>query len=357
MVAAEWQTADRLKASKRIDPWEERMTVWTVKGGAKGEAEEQCLKLGLVGKGAKISSLEGVTARDQIRQLWADAYPEMSAQQVGTHAAQLWSLIHRMQDGELVVLPLKTTGTIAVGRLSGHYQYRPDVGGPLTHARPVEWLKTDVERDAFDQDLLYSFGAFITIGKVRRDNAEERVLAAVSGVSHPSADDALDELDSVTAPDIPALAREQVRQHIAQTLTGHGFAHLVAAVLSARGLATSESPPGPDKGVDILAGSGPLGLDPPHLAVQVKKGTAGVEEFRALRGVMEQFRAQQGLLVAWGGLKGTVREEARQAHFSTRLWDAEDFLNEIFAVYEDLPGDIRSELPLQRVWSLVVPEE
>jgi restriction system protein len=130
----------------------------------------------------------------------------------------------------------------------------------------------------------------------------------------------------------------------------------VAAVLSARGLATSESTPGPDRGVDILAGSGPLGLDAPHLAVQVKKGTAGVDEFRALRGVMEAFRAQQGLLVAWGGFKGSVREEARHAHFSTRLWDADDFLDELFAVYDQLPGDLRSDLPLQRVWALVVTE-
>src|SRR5437773_380832 len=145
------------------------MTVWTAKGGAKGEAEERCLTDGLVGKGGKVGSLEGVKSRDEIKRLWGEAYPEMSTQQVVNHAAQLWSLVHRVQQDELVVLPLKTTGTIAVGRISGPYQYKPDIGGPLTHARPVKWLRTDVPRDAFDQDLLYSFGAFLTIGRVNRD--------------------------------------------------------------------------------------------------------------------------------------------------------------------------------------------
>jgi restriction system protein len=192
---------------------------------------------------------------------------------------------------------------------------------------------------------------------VNRDRAEERILAVVEGHSPPRADDEA-AADSVeTAPDIDALSREQVRQHISHHIAGHELAHLVAAVLTTQGLVVSESPPGPDRGVDVLAGAGPLGLDSPRLAVQVKTGTAGVDEFRALRGVMEDFRAEQGLLVAWGGFKGTARAEARHAHFSIRLWDADDVLDQLFAVYEALPGDVRSAIPLKRTWSLVLPSE
>jgi restriction system protein len=128
-------------------------------------------------------------------------------------------------------------------------------------------------------------------------------------------------------------------------------------VLRAEGLVESTSPPGADGGVDILAGSGPLGPDSPRLVVQVKAGTAGVDEFRALRGVMEHFRADQGLLVAWGGFRGTVTSEAREAHFSVRLWTAENLIDQLFEVYDRLPDDLRSELPLQRVWTLVPSEE
>lgn len=132
----------------------------------------------------------------------------------------------------------------------------------------------------------------------------------------------------------------------------------MAAVLRAQGFSSvSESPPGADRGVDVLAGSGPLGLDSPRLAVQVKTGQAGVDEFRALRGVMEDFRTDQGLLVAWGGFKGSVRTEARTNHFTVRLWDADDLLRELFAVYEALAEDVRSALPLKRVWALVTTGE
>jgi restriction system protein len=87
----------------------------------------------------------------------------------------------------------------------------------------------------------------------------------------------------------------------------------------------------------------------------VKTGQAGVDEYRALRGVMEEFRADQGLLVAWSGFKGTVRHEARTSHFTIRLWDADDLMDELFKAYDGLPDAIRSRLPLKRVWA-VVPE-
>jgi predicted Mrr-cat superfamily restriction endonuclease len=52
----------------------------------------------------------------------------------------------------------------------------------------------------------------------------------------------------------------------------------------------------------------------------------------------------------------TVQQEARQSYFATRLWDAEDLMDELFSVYERLPDDLRSELPLKRVIALVPPE-
>ena len=181
-------------------------------------------------------------------------------------------------------------------------------------------------------------------------------MAVVEGRAAPVTAQMPEEVDAEAAPDVEALSREQIRQFVSRRFAGHELARLVGAVLSAQGFEESVSPPGADRGVDILAGWGPLGLDSPRLAVQVKTGTAGVDEFRALRGVMEDFRADQGLLVAWGGFTGTVRTEARHAHFSIRLWDADDLLDELFERYENLSGDVRSELPLLRVFALAVPE-
>jgi len=56
------------------------------------------------------------------------------------------------------------------GWVEGSYQYRPDLGD-AHHARPVKWLRTDVPRTTFRQDLLYSLGAFMTVRQIKRNNS------------------------------------------------------------------------------------------------------------------------------------------------------------------------------------------
>jgi restriction system protein len=340
------------------------MTVWTVKGGSQGQREERFLDHHIIGGGWEdLPSLTEIASKEDLDHLYRRSYPEASNKQVSAYVGQLWSLTHRMEQGDLIVVPLKTTGTVAVGRITGPYAHRDDLGEDLRHTRPVDWIATDVPRDAFDQDLLFSFGAYLTIGQVRRDNADARVLAAVerravvathdSEVTPPIAPDGAEEV-----PDVGLIAREQIRQHISAHFAGHDLARLVGAVLAAQGYTGVDvSAPGADRGVDILAGSGPMGLSSPRLAVQVKTGQADVDVFRALRGVIENFGADQGLLVAWRGFKGTVRSEARQSHFTMRLWDADNLLDELFDTYERLPADLRSELPIKRIWTLVIATE
>lgn len=332
--------------------------VWTVKGGQAGEREERLLKQGLIGGGwEELPSLVGVSSQADLAQRYEAAYPNQSSATRSNYVGQLWSLVNRMHDGDLVVMPLKTNGTVAVGHIVGPYEYRTDLGSDLQHVRPVKWIATDVPRDSFDQDLLYSFGAFLTFGRVRRENAVSRIMAAIKGKSTPGP--APETEDAVeTAPDVSALATEQIRQFVSAHFAGHDLAKLIGDILKASSFSHVEvSPPGADLGVDILAGCGPMGLDSPRLAAQIKTGQAGVDEFRALKGVMENFRADQGLLVAWRGFKGTVRNEARSSFFSVRLWDATQVLDALYEVYERLPDDVRSQLPLQRTWTLVPPAE
>jgi restriction system protein len=336
------------------------MSVWTVKAGRHGEREERCLEHEVVGGGwEQIPDLSTVDSREAVSAICEQAAPGWSANTRSNYVGQLWSLRERMKDDELVVLPLKTTGTIAVGRITGPYAYREDLGEELRHVRPVTWLKTDVPRDSFDQDLLYSFGAFLTVGRVRRDHAEERVQAAISGTPLPHGEPVADAdvVDADTAIDPAALAREQIRQRISQTIAGHDLADLVGAIFDARGFSVIASPPGADGGIDLLIGSGATGRESPRIVGQVKTGQAGVDEYRAIFGLKESVKADQGLLVAWGGFKGGVRREARPQHFSMVLWDADDLLNALFAVYDQLREDMRSRLPLKRTWTLVLDPE
>jgi restriction system protein len=101
-----------------------------------------------------------------------------------------------------------------------------------------------------------------------------------------------------------------------------------------------------------------VGLDAPQLCVQVKSqnSPADVTIYRTLQGSMQSFKAEQGLLVCWGGFNKSVIREARQGHFSVRLWNSGDVVEAIYRTYEKLPAEIQAELPLKRVWMLVQDE-
>lgn len=332
------------------------MAVWTVKGGRHGEREERCLDHSVIGGGWEdIPDLTSVTSKEDLSALCEEHAPSWSTRTRANYVAQLWSLRQRMSEGELAVLPLKTSGTIAVGRISGPYSHRDDLGSDFKHARAVEWLAKDIPRDAFDQDLLYSFGAFLTIGRVHRERAEQRILKAIGAPVESSANGTEEDEapEAETSIDPAQLAREQIRQHITQTIAGHDLADLVGAIFEARGFKVVVSPPGPDGGVDLLMGSGPTGRESPRVVAQVKTGQAGVDQYRSIFGLKESMQADQGLLVAWGGFKGHVRREAQSQPFSMLLWDADDLLDALFEAYGSIRDDIRSRLPLQRMWVMV----
>ena len=233
------------------------------------------------------------------------------------------------------------------------------------HVRPVEWLQTDLPRTVFEQDLLYSFGALMTVCNISRNDAERRVAAVAEGKPDPGPSvsvstqvaQALDPAEQPDGlPDLSQFAHDQIVAHIQSRFSGHALADLVSAVLRAKGWVTKSSPPGADGGVDILAGQGSLGLDEPRLCVQVKSqnSPADVTVYRTLQGSMQTFKAEQGLLVCWGGFNKVVLTEARTGHFSVRLWDSGDLVEAIYRTYEQLPAEIQAELPLKRAWMLVV---
>jgi restriction system protein len=158
--------------------------------------------------------------------------------------------------------------------------------------------------------------------------------------------------------DIEVYAKDQIVKFIEKKFKGHGLARLIEALLKAQGYVTRTLPPGADGGVDILAAAGSLGFDRPRLCVQVKSSSSPIDVtvLRQLQGVMTKVRADQGLLVAWGGFTNQTVHEARDAFFSTRLWHQGNVLDEIFKYYAQFDDELKAELPLKMIWSLALEE-
>jgi restriction system protein len=338
------------------------MSVWLVRAGKYGQREQTALDEHVVAIGwDELPDLTGIESREDLADCYARTLPDASAAKTANHVGQIWAFRARMKEGDLVVLPLKTQSAIALGKVTGPYKYRTDLGDGAHHVRSVEWLRTDLPRTAFDKDLLHSFGAFMTVCQIQRNNAEERIKAIIAGNADsgllPAKGEEADEGESQTI-DIEQAAHDQILEHIQRKFAGHKLATLVEAVLQAEGYLTRASPPGPDGGVDILAGTGPMGFGTPRLCVQVKSSMSpvGVEVLRELQGIRQNFHAEQGLLVCWGGFKSSVVQEARQSFFSIRLWDSGELLAAILKNHEKFTDELQAELPLKRLWALVLEE-
>lgn len=336
-----------------------------VRAGRHGEGENDALTSGVVGIGwPELGDLTEVGSSEEIRTRLNATYPDAKPSTLANWAGQIDAFRFRMQVGDLVALPLKSTPAVAFGRLSGVYQYVADAVDAMRHQRSVEWISDGLPRDVIDQDLLYSLGAFLTVCQISRNDAERRIKAlltdpttAVSDGIRPVGSTTVIEPGEVTdaAVDLAEIGRDQIRRRLAERFKGHELARLVGELLKAEGFVCEVSPAGPDGGVDVLAGQGGMGFDGATMAVQVKSGSTVVDAptLRELKGVMGNFGAKRGLLVSWGGFTKIARQEARRLFFEIRLWDSDAVIDKLQEVYRHLPADVQAEIPLQRVWTLL----
>jgi restriction system protein len=339
------------------------MALWMVRAGKTGQDEDLALENGVVVVGwSGFPDLSTVKSRDEMLALHEKILPDKKRSSNVNLAGQAWTFKDRIKEGDWVALPLKTRGSVAVGKITGPYEFRSDLDVRPRHARRVAWLNTDIPRTSIDIDILHSLGAFMTVCRIERNNAEARLIAVAEHKSPPPIPEigtaSEQDADTSESQDLEEYARDLITKHVGRNFVEHDLTRLVAALIRTQGYETRESPAGPDGGVDIVAGRGSLGFESPRLCVQVKSSayTLDVKPLRELQGVMKSFGADQGLLVSWGGYKQSVHSEARRLFFEIRLWDSKDLIAMLLRNYEALPDDFQAEIPLKRIWTLV-PDE
>jgi restriction system protein len=345
------------------------MALWLTRAGKRGEWEQKFLdesRVYLTWEGLN-RDLTIPQSTQELGELLREVYPNAPKGRISQNTGQIWAFAKRMKVGDWFVLPSKMKPAIHVGEITGEYEYDPNAADPCFHHRKVKWIETDVPRTNFDQDLLYSFGAFSTVCQVKRNDAEQRIhLMAKNGwkSSGPPPlvvgdDSDLEDGETGSGVDLERLARDRIAKVIASKFKGHGMALLVEAVLSAQGYTTYRSPEGPDKGIDILAALGPLGFGQPRIAVQVKSGDSAIDRptLDQLIGAMQNVQADQGLLVSWGGFKTSVDREKATQFFRVRLWDQDTLIGQILANYDKLDDELRADLPLKRIWTVTEQED
>jgi restriction system protein len=342
------------------------MAIWLFRAGKSGEYERRFLTEGKIyltweelNKDLRLLK----TKIDLYNTLFA-TYPKAKRGAIRNYTGQVFPFANTMNIGDWVVLPSKLKSAIHFGEIKGDYEYHPTAEDPFYHSRKVDWFAKDVPRSNFDQDILYSLGAAMTVCQITRNDAEARLRAMYRNHWSPSSAktqsiDAEPEIESSGLVNIEEYSRDQIAKYIIRKYKGHGMALIVEAILQAKGYVTYRAPEGPDKGVDILAAPEPFGFGSPRLCIQVKTGDAPVDRptLDQLLGTMQNFKAEQGLLVSWAGFKTSVDKEIPAQFFHIRLWDQSTIINELLNVYDKLNEDLQAELPLKRIWTLNLPED
>ena len=326
------------------------MTAWVVRGGRRGEFEENFMSEGIV---AIHFGLHQSVADFGSRELLRENMDKRSA------ADQLWRFAHEIRTGDMVVLSRKSPRVVAMGRVSGDYQYRPSLEAP--HIRQIAWNAPEIPHADFDSDFLNSFGGQGTVYRIRARDAESRleeiITRHLAGTPIGHADDPSTKSAGPSATvedetftfDLEEQINRRIIDRIRQRFFGTRLEYLVGSILRASGYHAIETRQGPDGGIDVVAGQGDMGFGHPRLCVQVKSGRSAVDlaDYNRLQGNIGSYGAEHGLLVSLSDFTRAVRNENERSFFQIRLWGPNELVERLLDTYDRLPEDIRSEIPIR----------
>lgn len=149
----------------------------------------------------------------------------------------------------------------------------------------------------------------------------------------------------------------EIEQYV-QAINPYDLQKLVAALLRAMGYHVSWiAPPGPDKGIDILAHNDALGTSTPRIKVQVKRradkiSVDGLRSFMAMLGEQDV-----GIFVSTGGFTSDAESEARTKETrKLTLVDLEKLVELWVEHYDKIAESDKLLLPLKPVYYLAPPE-
>ena len=168
------------------------MAIWAVRTGRGGEHEQRFLDDGRVYAtwDRLRSDLSQIASKAALGAVLAGAYSGWGSRTIGNHAGQLWRFAHEMEPGDLLLAPAWRRPRIHVAEIASPYGFDPDAEPPYFHSRAIRWIGTDVPRPNFDQDIRNTLCASMTIFRVERNNAENRIRGMAanqwqSGLSVP----------------------------------------------------------------------------------------------------------------------------------------------------------------------------
>lgn len=250
-----------------------------------------------------------------------------------------------------MIYPYKPTGTLNFGRVTGDYAYHPEAV-EHRHRRRVEWIRRDVPRPTFQQEVLNGIGVPMTLFRVAKGaDVFKQFLELPSSVDVPSAaaetsDDAA--VDAIDAARVAEHTSDFVTRVLLKELTHQEFEEFTADLLRTLGYHARVTPFSNDGGIDVIAHKDPLGLEPPLVKVQCKHTmvTQSRPDVQRLLGALSATGNEVGLFVTLGPFSKDAVALERERH-NLRLLSGPDVVALTLENFSRLPIRWRDLLPLR----------
>jgi restriction system protein len=298
-----------------------------------------------------MEDLSELKTREQFKGRYQDTFPDHSSPRVAVNAGQVYRFAREIREGDYVLTYNKASRELLIGLVEGPYEYSSDIfSARYPHVRRVRWLKR-VSRDNFSAPARNSLGSTLTVFQVDYHLAEIHRIATAADEPPPVMEEA--EEAPPFFDEVKAKADELIADLISR-LDPYDFQDLVAGVLRSMGFRAVSTPPGPDRGVDIVAHPDAFGFQRPRIKVQVKhrKGAVGGPDMRSFLGTLRD--GDSGLYVSTGDFTEDAKLAAEHSREPVTLLNRDDFIRLLLEHYEALEPEYKAQVPLRKVW---VPAE
>lgn len=324
-----------------------QISVWGIHGGQTGDAESLFLKKNVVGIGwGKIGDASKIKPdRESFKAKVLAAYPDTKPGALTAIAGQLQQFVHEANIGDVVIFPSNDL-QIHIGILQGESRFKPRLSEEYPNTRPVKWVEDHPRKD-FSQGALHEIGSSSRFFKIKEHAGE--FTAGFEGKKEE------DKTSAYVVGEIEQATQDFVIGQL-KTLDNNSFINFIAHLLEVMGYQTRRADYGYGAKVEIIAGRGELGLDPPLIKVQVRSEDKGFSSFPIERLHSYLDAMENGLFATLGHFDAYARNYARDKA-NLRLIGGIELVDLILKHYDELDARYKVLLPLKKVFIPVSIEE
>jgi restriction system protein len=153
--------------------------IWVIRAGIESIYLPKFMNSGrifLPWEGYKIN-FNGLETREDFKQLVIKEKGNQSRTTIANWAGMLFSFTKEMNVGDEVLVPARHSQTYCLANIIGEYEFNISDEDGLYHSRRIEVNTSDIPRNIFSQQVIYSLGAFRTIFRVKY---EDEIVASIT---------------------------------------------------------------------------------------------------------------------------------------------------------------------------------